>query len=199
MPRRFRGLPWAIKVLVLSGSVILLGVIGSCILVVVALISASGGGGRPAAGADSPAEADIRNRELLASLPIYARSIVIEEDVWDEYCCHPIERYRLLTYVYASDATMEEIRAFYGARLTEAGWEDGDAVVGGRGFHKKHIVLITTPLGRIPSGDFTGTGLETLEQVSVNSTEVPPADASTFFAVTVKRRIDCLGLDCFKW
>jgi len=192
-----RRLPWIAKLLVLlAGIVVLALALGSCI-VFLSLVFYDRADVAP--GAESPSQADVRNRELMALLPSHPASVVIEEKVWDELCCHPLQRYRLLTHVYASDATLDDVLTFYRQRLTEAGWEDLQEVTGGYGFQKENIYTFITPLRRLPSGGFWGSGLETLEPVSVKSIQAPPADASTFFGVTTKRRIDCLRVDCLRW
>jgi hypothetical protein len=173
------------------------------VAVLLATVGCGSGVGRPAPGADSPAEADLRNEEQMASFPAYSTSVLIEKEVWDEVCCHPLERYRLLTYVYASDATMDEIIAFYRGRLTEAGWRDGKEVTGGHGFHRKNIDIFITPLGGAFSegfaADFERELGTLLELVSVRSPNAAPPDASLFFAVTTSRRIDCLRSECYQW
>jgi len=52
-------------------------------------------GGRLVPGADTPQEADRRNEALLNSLPSHPGSVLVEREIWDEYCCHPAERSRL--------------------------------------------------------------------------------------------------------
>jgi hypothetical protein len=194
-----RSLPWVVKLLALLSGIVLLAVaLGSC-LVVIALVFHETGGVAP--GAASPAEADVRNRELMRSLPGFPSSVRLEEDVWDYHCCHPAERYRLMTHVYASDATIQEVIAFYEKRLTEAGWTNGEEVTGGYGFHKKNIDVFLTPLPSSHSEN-PAAYLESYlgaEPVSVEPANAPPADASNFFAVTTIRRIDCLSVDCLRW
>lgn len=186
-----------------AGTQVLWFPVWASIFVLVAVLAFYYDPDRPAAGADSPAEADIRNEELVRSLPRLPGSVLIENEVWDDLCCSPVERYRLLTRVYASDATLDDVLAFYRQRLTEAGWEDGQEVTGGHGFHKNNIIVFITPVRRAPfesvAAAFEREAGANLDLVSVNSTSSPPSDASVFFAVTVSRRIACLRVDCLRW
>ena len=146
----------------------------------------------PPAGAGTPAEADVRNAELMASLPTYPGSVLVEKDTWNEICCHPAQLYRHLTYVYGGDVATAEVLAFYRDGLTEAGWRDGAEGSNGYWFRRKNLYLILTLLGSTPSVDLP---YELRERVPVAT---PPPGSSTFFAITVNRRIDCLRSECLE-
>jgi hypothetical protein len=193
--RRARRVHWFIRVLTVIGGIAFLFVIGSCLVVVAALVFYDRASFP--AGADNTAEADVRNGQIMASLPVPAGGVLIEKDIWDEWCCHPLERFRYLTHVYATEATMDEVVAFYRQRLAQGGgWEYDGVGTAGHWFHNEDVQVFITPLAK-PAATFSFSS--SLERVSFKSIAEPPATASVFFAVTSSLRLDCLGLgSCYE-